>query len=88
VNLVAHRFSQGAIDQLMALHGSLARERGRNHHGLEMHVVLALDERLAAGQAGFDDLRHLFWIHARSCKYPQAYAIRLAGFCNRGIIHA
>src|SRR5260370_36920830 len=70
VNLVAHRFSQGAIDQLMALHGSLAREHGRNHHGVEMHVVLALDARLAAGQTGFDDLRHLFWIHARSCKLP------------------
>src|SRR4030088_1276894 len=52
----------------MALHGAFSRERGRNDHGLEMHVVLALDERLAAGQACFDDLRYLFWIHARSCK--------------------
>jgi hypothetical protein len=29
------------VDQLMALHGALAGELRRNHHRLEMHVVLA-----------------------------------------------
>src|ERR1700689_4908174 len=66
MNLVAHRFPQGAIDQLVTFHGAAALERGRNHHGLEVHVVLALDERSGAGQTGFDDLRDLLWIHTRS----------------------
>src|SRR5580698_5069669 len=33
-----------------------------------MYIVLALDQRFGAGQAGFYDLRYLLWIHARSCK--------------------
>src|SRR3984885_425007 len=68
VNLIAHGFPQGAVHHLMALHGSLAGEFRCNHHGLEMHVVVALDERLAAGQAAFDDFRYLLLVHARSCK--------------------
>src|ERR1700687_2111723 len=77
VNLVPHRLPQGAIDQLMTLDGATALECSRNHHGLEMHVAPALAQRLAAGQAGFDDFRHLFWIHDPLLKIIQAYAIRL-----------
>src|SRR4029077_1061932 len=65
VNLVAHRRPQCAVDQLMALHGALAGKRRRDDHRLEMHVILALDQRLGAGQSAFYHLRQLLWIHAQ-----------------------
>jgi arabinose-5-phosphate isomerase len=51
----------------MALHRAFAHERGGYHHGLEMHIVLALDQRTATGETGLDELRYLLWIHTRSC---------------------
>src|SRR6202522_4877725 len=63
MDLVAHRLPQSAIDHLMTLHGTLARECRRDDHGLEMHIILALDQRLGAGQARFDDARYLLRIH-------------------------
>jgi hypothetical protein len=47
----------------MALHRTFAGEGGRNHHGLEMHIILAFDQRPAAGQTSLDELRDLSWIH-------------------------
>src|ERR1700733_1714164 len=63
MDLVAHRLPQGAIDHLMTLHGALAGESRRNDHTLQMHIVLALDQRLGAGQARFDDARYLLRTH-------------------------
>src|SRR6202789_1366723 len=68
MDLVAHRLAQGAIDHLMTLHGALAGKARRDDHGLEMHIVFALDQRLGAGQARFDDARHVFRTHTCSRK--------------------
>jgi arabinose-5-phosphate isomerase len=57
----------------MPLYGLLADERGRDHHGLEMHIVLAGHQRMAAAQSGLDELCYLLWIHAVSSKFTQAY---------------
>src|SRR5260370_12591291 len=73
VNLVAHRRAERGVHHLMPLYGLLADERRRDHHGLEMHVVLAAHQRMAAAQSGLDQLCHLLWIHAVSSKFTQAY---------------
>jgi arabinose-5-phosphate isomerase len=67
MNLVADGRAESAVHQLMALHRAFARECGGNHHCLEMHIVLALDQRPAAGETRLDELRYLLWIHTRSC---------------------
>src|SRR5271168_5260046 len=43
MDLVAHQGSEGLVHELMALHGAQSCEFLRDHHGLEMHVVLARD---------------------------------------------
>src|SRR5258708_11634798 len=70
---VAHRRAERGVHHLMPLYGLLADERRRDHHGLEMHVVLAAHQRMAAAQSGLDQLCHLLWIHAVSSKFTQAY---------------
>jgi arabinose-5-phosphate isomerase len=67
VNLIANRRAERAVHQLMALHRTFAGEAGGYHHGLEMHVILALDQRTAASKTCLDELRYLLWIHTRSC---------------------
>ena len=67
MNLVADGRAERAVHQLMALHRALAGKDRGNHHGLEMDIVLALDQRAAAGEARLDKLRYLLWIHTRSC---------------------
>src|ERR1700685_3719455 len=74
MDLAAHRFSQGGIHQLVSLHRPLAGKCGRNHHGLEVHIVLAFPHRLSAGQARLDQLRYLLWIHTDTSNIAQAYA--------------
>src|SRR5271165_4212425 len=59
MDLAAHGLPQGGVHQLVPLHGPLAGKRGCNHHGFEVHIVLTLDQRLGAGQARLDQLRHL-----------------------------
>src|SRR5271168_1505248 len=59
MNFVAHSLPQGGVHQLMALYGPPAGECGRDHHGLEMHIVVAFHQRMAAGQASLDKSRYL-----------------------------
>src|SRR5271155_4754753 len=47
----------------MALNRALADEGSGYHHGLEMNIVIAGHQRLAAAQAGLDELRYLLCVH-------------------------
>src|SRR5277367_2272172 len=68
VNFAAHGLSEGGVHQLMALYRTLAGKSGRNHHGLEMHIVVAFHQRVAACQARLDELCYLLWTHADTSK--------------------
>src|SRR5450432_3602982 len=66
VDLIAHRGAQRRVHHLMPLHRALAEESRGDHHGIEMHIVLTRNQRMAAAQPRLDELCHLLWIHADS----------------------
>src|SRR5580692_8090236 len=49
MDFAPHRRAERGVHQLMALHRPLADECRCNHHRLEMHIVIALHQRPAAG---------------------------------------
>ena len=75
----------------MALHGALSGERRRDHHGLEMHVVLAFDQRLAPAKppsiicatcCGF-----IAWLLDKLTQaYPVSFAHDISSFTDEGLV--
>ena len=72
VDLPAHRIAQRRVHQLVTLQRALPVEQGRDHHGLEVHVVVGAYERAGARQAVLDVLANLvgghFGLTKRGCR--------------------
>ena len=57
MDLLAHELAERLVDELVALHATLAGEFARHHDRLEVLAVAEYFDMLA-GEAGLDPLRH------------------------------
>ena len=69
----------------MALYCALADEGRCYHHGLEMNIVIAGHQRLAAAQAGLDELRYLLCIHYLLL-YTRYHSHMNSGFTDEDLV--